>query len=115
MMHVFHIAVFAAAALAVALGFYFIVCQRYEEGLFGNLFSGFLLIVPGGVFVWDAVGFGMAQALDGNALPVMTISLVALLTRHAVRSMLFHWAPRLGWKTPRDATGPCAPPSRTRA
>jgi len=97
-----------ACGLCIALSVYFIVCRRYEEGFWGNLAANAIVIPPAVVILLDTVSYGTAHVLEGPAAPALVIGLTWLLARHAWRSIGFWWAPKLGLKPPRDATGPCA-------
>jgi hypothetical protein len=104
----FHGAFVLACGVCIALGVYFIVCKRYEEGFWGNLAANGIVIPPAAVILLDTLTEGVARALEGPAIAWLVIGLTWLLGRHAWRSIIFWWAPRLGWKPPRDAVGPCA-------
>lgn len=92
--------IFVLALVALLLlCVFFIVCRRYEDGLFGNLaLCGMALAC--GILLWDAAQ-GQLK-LPAREYCLLIVCAALFLVRHAYRFAMFHWHGAFNWKPPRD-------------
>lgn len=99
------ILILALAILSMGVcAFFFIFCRKYEEGIFGNLNLGFMILAVGVILV-DMLGQSPSSIMASLPEPPWLLLILCsslFMLRHAWRFVMFHWHGHFGWRPPKD-------------
>ena len=96
--------IICAVVAMLTCAFFFIVCRKYEEGIFGNLFLG-LMIIAAVMILYDMYTRPLPEIMARLPEPpwlLLIACAAAFILRHAYRFAMFHWHGHFGWRPPKD-------------